>query len=139
MCRRRAAAPFALWLAVALLVGCAPSDPTQRALNERSRWQVTLLSWTQHSSGEIDASLRVSGPRTTSLSTLTIKLLMMNEAGDAVDQEWHSIDLTVIEGGGPEDVFVRIPARDFEVQGLALDLLQQPAEADRDRIPELPR
>lgn len=125
-------------LCLAASAGCTPADPLQAALEQRARWQVTLLSWTQHKTGEIDASLRVSGPRKTSLPTLTFKFLLMDGEENTVDAEWHSIDLAQIVGGGPEDIFVRIPARDFEVQGLAVDLLLRPEEAERDRIPELP-
>jgi hypothetical protein len=138
MSQTRAAILLLLVLSIGLLGGCAPTDPMQRALEDRARWQVTLLSWTQLETGEIDASLRISGPRTTSLPTLTVKLLLMDAGEAPVGHEWHSFELSEIEGGGPEDVFVRLPAREFEVHGLGVDLLNYPDDAERAHIPELP-
>jgi len=125
-----------LLLAVCL-VGCGPTDPRERVLEERSRWNVTLLSWAQGADGTLTLNARVSGPVNSDLERLTVRLLLQDAAGNSVDHEWRTLDLSGIQRGGPEDIMLRLAARDVGVEGIGIDTVPTPAPDELPHIVEL--
>ena len=133
---QRPAVVVCLLLAVCL-AGCGPSDPRARVLEERARWTVTLLSWAQGQDGTLTLNARVSGPVNSKLERLTVRLVLQDAAGDAVDHEWRTLDLSGIERGGPEDIMLRLAARDVGVEGIGIDTVPSPAPDEIPHIVEL--
>ena len=125
-----------LLIAVGLL-GCAPSDPRERVLEQRARWNVTLLSWAQGRDGTLTLNARVSGPVNSDLRQLTVRLLLQDAAGNAVDHEWRTLDLSGIERGGPQDIMLRLTAREVEVEGIGIDTVPAPTADEIPHIVEL--
>jgi len=130
---RHPALAASLLLAVCL-TGCGPTDPRQRVLEERARWNVTLLSWAQGTDGTLTLNARVSGPVNSDLQRLTVRVLLQDAAGNPVDQEWRTLDLSGIERGGPEDIMLRLPAREVGVEGIGIDTVPAP---DPDEVPHI--
>lgn len=92
-------------------VACSNKSPEEKVLAERARWEVLLLNYFQDEATlEVTMSTRVSGPRDSSLTTLTVEFLLEGEGGTSLPSIWHSYDLTKVENGGPLDITVRKPA-----------------------------
>jgi len=125
-----------LLLAVCL-AGCGPSDPREHVLEERARWNVTLLSWAQGQDGTLTLNARVSGPVNSDLERLTVRLLLQDAAGNPVDQEWRTLDLSGIKRGGPEDIMLRLAPREVDVEGIGIDTVPAPAPDELPYIVEL--
>ncbi len=130
-------------VAVTLLLGafvapaCRPSDPQLKILHERARWEVRILSWAQGSGGVINVGTQVSGPPNSSLKQLTVRFDLMGDGEGRVGTRWHTYDLAQVPRGGPSDLLVRIPDPGLPVEGLAVSLVLQPTDAERERILEL--
>jgi hypothetical protein len=127
----------ALLLAAAMLAGCGPSDPEQAVLEQRARWDVQVLSWAQDAEGAINISTRVSGPPSSKLDSLTVRIKLLDSAGNVVDTVWHTYDLGKVPRGGPADVIIRIPRASEAVTSLAVDMALIPTAEERAHIEEL--
>lgn len=138
MCARKAV-PAAALLAIvmACIVGCGPTDPRERVLEERSQWKVQLLDWAVRDDGTISVSARLSGPPSGDLKQLTVKLLLQDASGTTMGHEWRTLDLSGIRRGGPEDVTLRIPPRETPIEGIGIDPVLAPTPEDEPHIPEL--
>lgn len=119
------------------VLACAPSDPLQAALEERGRWDVTLLNWVAGDDGRITGSARVSGPPNGSLQRLTVRVVLLDAQSRAVGREWWTIDLSEVERGGPKDEHFRLPAPAGEIEGLSLERVLAPTPDELPHIPEL--
>ena len=126
-----------LLLLAVLAVGCGPSDPRDRVLTERVRWNVDLLDWAEAADGTITLSARVSGPPRSQLDELTVRLLLQDAAGAEVGREWWTIDLSGIQRGGPEDMMLRLAPRQAAVHGIGIDSVPAPTADEQRQIPEL--
>jgi len=124
-------------LFVAALGGCGPSDPTERVLDERTRWNVNLLSWAMSSDGSINLSTRVSGLADAELKQLTVRILLQDAAGNTVERAWQTLDLSGIERGGPEDILLRLAPRGQAIEGIGIDPVHAPGPDELPHIPEL--
>ena len=133
--KARLAAAAAIPILFVLAAGCGPSDPTERVLHERARWQVALESWALADDGTITLSARVSGPVRSELDRLTVRILFLDAEGNPVGHEWWTLDVSGIERGGPEDVMLRLASRGHDVDGLGIDPVANP---DPDEIPNIP-
>ena len=126
-----------LALAVCLLgSGCKTKSALDKALEERARWSVQALDWTQNSDNVVLLSTRVNGPPRGALDRLTVKIVLQDAAGATIDEIWHTYDLTELPQGGPKDITIRIPSG-VTVEGLGVDRMLSPSETDRQRIDEL--
>jgi hypothetical protein len=125
-----------LLLAALAFSGCGPTDPLERALDERARWNVELLNWAQGPDGTITLSARVSGPPQARLDTLTVRLLFQDAAGTELERRWWSIDLSDVERGGPADKMLRVTGKPG-VEGIGIDPVLLPSDAELGEIPEL--
>jgi len=134
--RRVLVLPLFLWVVV-LAVACGSSDPFERTLEQRARWNVTLLSWSESTDGSLIMSVRLSGPPSSSLEALTVRVVLTDDAGDVVHRFWHTFDLSDIERGGPADRSIR--ARDVPagIAGAGIDPVLRPDPEDIDHIVEL--
>jgi len=130
------AAAGILLLAAFVFLGCGPTDPLERALDERAQWNVELLDWAQSPDGTITLSARVSGPPQAELDTLTVRLLFQDGAGGELERRWWSIDLTDVERGGPADRMLRVAGKPG-VEGIGIDPVLLPSDAEIGEIPEL--
>ncbi len=127
-----------LFLLLALLpAGCGPSDPKQRVLAERARWNVTPLSWAMDDQGRITLSARVSGPTRSKIQKLTVRIELIGPGGAAAGQEWSTLDLSDIRRGGPQDVLIRLPARKELIEELTINRVLQPTAEETPHIEEL--
>ena len=131
--------PAAGLLALGVLLHCGPSDPRERILEERARWRVsTLGQWAMGPDGAITLNLRVSGPVRSELERLTVRVLFQDAAGNALAQEWRTLDLSGIRRGGPEDILLRLRAPEgARVEGIGIDTVPVPAPEDIPHIEEL--
>jgi len=131
---------FALVLGLSLVasLGCSSKSPQEKILAERARWDVLLLNYLQDDETlEITMSTRLSGPRGSSLQSLTVEFLLEAEGGEALPSIWHSYDLTKVENGGPLDVTVRKPSSG-RIAGLGVVSPSLPISAeDQSNLAEL--
>ncbi len=129
---------FACLLLLALWpTGCGPSDPRERILSERARWTVTPLSWSMGEDGRITLSARLLGPVRSKIDRLTVRIELRDAQGTVVDREWWTLDLSGIQRGGPEDVLIRLPAREVAVEELTIDPVLDPTPEEISHIEEL--
>jgi len=121
-------------------VGCGGvTDPRQRVLDQRARWNVQLLSWSQSPDGTVTLGARLSGPPNSDLEQLTVRVQLYDADENVIGSEWHSFDLSDVERGGPVDLNVRIREFPHEVAGAGFDLVLQPTAEEESHIPELPQ
>ncbi len=132
-----AAAAIPLLALLVLSTGCGPSDPRERLIEDRARWQVALQSWAMAEDGTITLSARVIGPVRSDLEQLTVRILFQDAAGAAIGHEWWTLDISGIERGGPKDVMLRVASRGLEVEGVGIDPVSVPGPEDIPHIPEL--
>ncbi len=104
----------------ACLVGaaCGPGDPRADART-------------------ISLSVRVTGPPSTSLETLTFRVSLVDAAGETFEERWQVIDLTEVPRGGPKDMFLGLDAADQPVEGVGLSLVLSPTPEEEAQIREL--
>jgi hypothetical protein len=124
-------------LAAVALAGCAPSDPAEAILEQRALWDVRVLSWAQDADGAVNISTRISGPPSSKLDRLTVRVKLLDSAENIVDTVWHTYDLSQAPRGGPADLFIRIPQASESVAALSLDMALIPSPEERERIEEL--
>ena len=126
--------PLALILWTA---GCGDSDPEQKILDERARWEVRVLNWAQEPGGPINISTRVSGPPASRIGQLTVRFDLLDADEEKLGEHWNTFDLAQAPRGGPSDLLVRIPDPGRPVENLALNLMLEPTAAERSRLVEL--
>jgi hypothetical protein len=136
---RGSATILALALAVvaALAAGCGPSDPKAGLLEERARWDVRILSWAEQPEGGLNVATRVSGPPSSSLRELTVRLDFLDASETKIGERWHTFDLSQVPRGGPADVMVFIPDPGVSVENLSLRLVLRPTPEEERHIKEL--
>jgi hypothetical protein len=134
----RAIAFVALIAVVSLsTTGCGPQDPKERILQERARWNVTVLNWSQGEDGTVTISTRLSGPPNSTLGELTVRLQLFDADSQVIESVWHTFDLSDVQRGGPADKIVRVREFPHEVFGAAVDPVFTPTADEEARISEL--
>ena len=135
----RSRSPFlACLLLLALsLADCGPSDPREQILSDRARWTLTPLSWSMTEDGRITLNARLLGPVRSQIDRLTVRIELRDAQGTVVDREWWTLDLSGIQRGGPEDVLIRLPAREVAVEELTIDPVLDPTPEEISHIEEL--
>ena len=126
-----------LCAAVLCVAGCQPSDPEAKILKQRARWDVQLLSWVQAADSSIQMSTRLTGPPSSSIETLTVRIDLLDASERTINEVWHTFDLEPIARGGPLDVTVLLPAEGLQVEGIAIHRVLEPSPDERQHIPEL--
>jgi hypothetical protein len=130
---------FILTLALALCLAapaCKTKSALDQALEQRARWTVLALDWTQNEDQVVLLSTRVNGPANSPLDRLTVRIVLQDASGASIEGIWHTYDLSELPLGGPEDITIRIPAG-VPVDGLGLDRVLRPTADERARIEEL--
>jgi hypothetical protein len=120
-----------------LTASCGPSDPTQKLLEERARWDARVLNWAQEPEGGINVSTQIKGPPTSPLRHFTVRLELVDANGDKVGEHWHTFDLEQVPRGAPKDLFIHIEDPGVPVEGLTLHRMPQPTPEEQGRIKEL--
>jgi hypothetical protein len=137
---RRFQQSLILVFAVALLCGLAGACKTRsawdRVVSERARWTVLALDWTQGQDNVVLLSTRLSGPPNSPLETLTVRIVLTDASGATLSETWNVYDLAELPRGGPKDYTIRIIA-DGPAEGLAVDVVPLPDDAESAHIPEL--
>ena len=129
---------FALLSIIAVLAaGCGSTDPKERILQDRARWNVTVLSWSQAEDGTVTISARLSGPPNSGLDELTVRLQLFDSDSQVIESVWHSFDLSDVQRGGPADKIVRVREFPREVFGAGIDPVLVPTAEEESRINEL--
>jgi hypothetical protein len=116
---------------------CAPSDPKAEILEQRMRWDVTVLNWAQDEQGGINISTRVSGPPNSDLRYLTVRVDLLDPGDNVIGDYWHTFDLEQVPRGGPADLYIRIPQASPLTVGLVLDMMLEPDPEEQARLVEL--
>ena len=131
--------PAAVLLVAVTLPGCGPSDPRERVLRERARWQVSQLGqWAMGEDGTITLRLRVSGPVQSKLQTLTVRVEFLDASGESLGPVWRPLDLSGVQRGGPKDLVLRLRAPEgVDVEGIVVDTVPSPAPDEIPHIDEL--
>jgi hypothetical protein len=124
-------------VSASFLVGCQPSDPREKVLKQRSRWDVQLLSWIQGDDGSIRMTTRLSGPPSSSIADLTVRIDLLDATEQTVKQVWHTFDLAPIARGGPKDVTVLLAAEGLAIEGIGIHRVLEPGPDDEPHIREL--
>ena len=141
MIRRNLARVVALLAVLATLAvltgGCGPRDPKERILQDRARWDVTVLSWSQSDEGTVTVSARLSGPPNSGLDELTVRLQMFDSESRVIESTWHTFDLSDVPRGGPADKIIRVREYPHEVFGAGIDSVLVPTAEEESRIREL--
>lgn len=117
--------------------GCRPTDPKEKILKQRARWDVQLLSWAQGDDGSIRMTTRLSGPPSSSIESLTVRIDLLDAAGQTLKQAWHTFDLKPIARGGPMDVTVLLAAEGLAVEGIGIHRVLEPSPEEERHIHEL--
>ena len=117
--------------------GCQPGDPKAKIQEQRARWTVQPLNWVQTEDGSINLSLRVSGPPSTPLEQLTVRIDLLDAGGGSVGVAWRTFDLAEIPRGGPKDLAVRIPSVEQPVEELGVSLFTRQWQEAKGTRPEL--
>jgi len=115
---------------------CKTKSALDKALEQRARWTVLALDWTQTDDHVVLLSTRLSGPPNSPLDHLTVRILLRDAAGATIQEIWHAYDLSQVPRGGPKDFTIRIPAA-VSVEGLAVDPVRRPGEDERTHLEEL--
>jgi len=115
---------------------CKTKSALDKAIDQRARWTVLALDWTQTADHVVLLSTRLSGPPNSTLDHLTVRILLQDAAGEMIQEAWHVYDLGQLPRGGPKDFTIRIPAA-VPVEGLAVDPVPRPNEDERVNIREL--
>jgi hypothetical protein len=129
--------PLTLLLLAASLAACAPSDPKADILEERLRWDVTVLNWAPAHEGGINISTRVSGPPSSTLRQLTVRIDLLDPGDNVIGDYWHTYDLQQVPRGGPADLYIRIQKTSPLTVGLTLNMMLEPTAEEQGRIVEL--
>ena len=141
MIRRNLARVVALLAVLATLAvstgGCGPRDPKERILQDRARWDVTVLSWSQSDDRTVTISTRLSGPPNSGLDELTVRLQMFDSESRVIESVWYTFDLSDVQRGGPADKIIRVREFPHEVYGAGIDLVRVPTAEEESRIREL--
>ena len=141
MIRRNLARAVALVAVVAtlavLIAGCVPVDPKEGILQDRARWDVVVLSWSQGEDGTVTVSTRLSGPPNSRLDELTVRLQMFDSESRVIESVWHTFDLSDVPRGGPADKIIRVRQFPHEVLGAGIDPVLAPTAEEESRISEL--
>lgn len=135
--RRTVGVLLAGCVALAGVSGCEPSDPTRRILDERDRWQVVVLSWATGDDGSVRISLRVSGPVSSFLETLTIRIDLVDASEVPYYTHWEVIDVASIERGTPTDLLVMIDPQPQAPEAISMSMMPEPTAEERPHIVEL--
>jgi len=134
----RVVALLAVLATVAVLTaGCGSSDPKERILQDRARWDVTVLSWSQGDDGTVTIGTRLSGPPNSGLDELTVRLQMFDSESRVIESTWHTFDLSDVPRGGPADKIIRVREFPQEVFGAGIDSVRVPTAEEESRIREL--
>ena len=115
--------------------GCGPADPVQQVLEERARWEAEIVGWTQ-AEDTVQTSIRVAGPVSAKLRTLTVRIDLVDASGVTIEQVWEPLDVSQAVRGASAEVFVSIPTRS-EVDGLAVVVVTDPTPEESKKIVEL--
>ena len=126
-----------LLILIPILGACRPGDPRADALRQRSRFTVELLSWAPRDDGTMSFTVRVSGPPSTSLNSLTFRIAQVDANGDELSSEWRTIDLADVPRGAPKELFYSIDSAGDSVDGLAASIVLNPSDEQIAEIPEL--
>ena len=126
-----------LGILAALVAGCGPSDPKESILQDRARWNVSVLSWSQSDDGTVTIGTRLSGPPNSKLSELTVRVQLVDADSEIIETVWHTFDLSDVQRGGPADKIVRIGEFPQEVFGAGIDLVLSPTAEEEAQISEL--
>jgi len=132
-------ATFVVMLALVLCLAapaCRTKSALDQTLEQRARWTVLALDWTQNDDHIVLLSTRVNGPANSPLDRLTVRIVLQDAAGATIEGVWHTYDLSELPLGGPEDITIRIPAG-VSVDGLGLDRVLRPTADERAHIEEL--
>ena len=119
------------------LAGCGETDPAARILDERDRWDVDVLSWATGDDGTVRISLRVSGPVSSSLETLTIRIDLLDAAGESFHTHWEPIDVASIQRGTPTDRLVMVGPQGQAPEAVTMSTMPVPTAEERPHIVEL--
>ena len=124
---------------VVLAPACRPQDPARDILKTRMQWKVDLTGFVQREDGAISAQFRLSGPVDSRLDDLTVKIDLLDAAGDSLSASWESFDLRDVQRGGPVERFLTVsgPVDGAVVESIRLDPVHYPEPADYAHIPEL--
>ncbi len=87
--------------------------------------------------GRITLNARLLGPVRSKIDRLTVRIEMRDAQGRVVDHEWRTLDLSEIQRGGPEDILIRLPAREVAVEELTSDPVLDPGPEEIPHIEEL--
>jgi hypothetical protein len=123
---------------VTALLACACSAGSSSASirNERARWNVELVNWVAAVDGTVTASIRVSGPPSTSLETLSFRFTLRDAANEPVGAVWRTVDLSQVPRGAPKELTHRfVPEIEFE--GLSVELVLDPTPEEAEHVVEL--
>jgi hypothetical protein len=134
----RTAAWAALTALLAVLAAaCGTSDPREAVLQDRARWNVSVQSWSQGQDGTVTIATRLSGPPNSKLKELTVRVQLVDESSQVIENVWHTFDLSDVQRGGPADKIIRVPEFPHEVYGAGIDPVLVPKPEDEGQIPEL--
>ena len=129
---------FTLLAVVALLAtGCGSRDPKESILQDRARWNVSVLSWSQSEDGTVTIGTRLSGPPNSKLAELTVRVQLVDSESQIIELVWHTFDLSDVQRGGPADKIVRLREFPREVFGAGIDPVLSPTAEEQAQIGEL--
>jgi len=82
-------------------------------------------------------STRLSGPPSSSIDALTVRIDLLDATEQTVKQVWHTFDLEPIARGGPMDVTVLLAAEGLVIEGIGIHRVLEPGPDDERQIREL--
>jgi hypothetical protein len=120
-----------------LYISCEAKNPLEKALQERKRYEVEVLSWAIVEGENIVANIRLTGPVRTSLKYITVRFDQYDNKKNIIKKDWIPFDLSELAGIGAKEFTLSLECGDVSVTQLAALIDYEPHTKDRKHLKEL--
>ncbi len=120
-----------------LYISCEEKNPLERALQERRRYEVEVLSWAIVEGENIVTNIRLIGPMRSSLKCITVRFDQYDDKRNIIKKEWIPFDLSELTGIGSKEFTLSLECEDTSVTQLAALIDYEPRSEEMKHLKEL--
>lgn len=130
---------FSLLFAIcsAFYISCEAKNPLAKALQERRRYEVEVLSWAVVEGENVVANIRLKGPMRSSLKYITVRFDQYDDKRNIIKKDWIPFDLSDLSGVGSKEFTLSLECGDASVIQLAALIDYEPSGEDWIHLKEL--